>query len=100
MTIVPTATYSPPSARIIPNSPLAIVSLVFGILAWVLILPLVGALVAVVCGHLARGEVRRANGSVGGADLAMAGLILGYSQLALMGVGLCALLGFLIVIVG
>jgi hypothetical protein len=37
---------------------LAIVSLVFGALAWTL-LPLVGAIVAIVTGHMARGELRR-----------------------------------------
>jgi hypothetical protein len=99
MVAIPGGYGSPNSRRVTPNSPLAIVSLIFGILAWVMVLPLVGALVAVICGHLARGEVRRSNGSVGGGDLAMAGLILGYSQLALVALGLCGLLGFLVLLV-
>lgn len=63
--------------------PLAIVSLVFGILAWC-ILPFVGAVVAVVCGHLARSEIRRAPADAGmeGDGMAIAGLVLGYVQLA------------------
>ncbi|WP_321167721.1 DUF4190 domain-containing protein [Alkalisalibacterium limincola] len=36
---------------------LAIVSLVFGILAWTVV-PLVGAIVAIITGHMARGELR------------------------------------------
>lgn len=59
----------------------AVVSLVSGILAWT-ILPILGALIAIICGHLARGEIRRAiPGTVGGDGLAVAGLVLGYVQL-------------------
>ena len=47
------------------TSTLAVVSLVFGILGWTL-LPFLGSLVAVVCGHMARGEIRRAQGALEG----------------------------------
>ena len=61
---------------------LAIVSLIFGILAYVF-LPFLGALIAVICGHSARSEIRRAPpGSIEGDGLALAGLILGWIQLA------------------
>ena len=64
------------------TSSLAIVSLIFGILAYVF-LPFVGALVAVICGHSARSEIRRAPpGTIEGDGLALAGLILGWIQLA------------------
>jgi len=73
----------------------AVLSLVFGIASWVA-LPFLGALVAVVCGHLARGEIRRAApGTVQGDGMAVAGLILGYVHLAiflLFGIGLLLLL--------
>lgn len=60
----------------------AVASLIFGILAWVF-LPLIGALVAVILGHIARGEIRRApRGAIEGDGLAIAGLVLGYVQLA------------------
>lgn len=66
------------------TSSLAIVSLIFGILAFVF-LPFVGAVIAVVCGHSARAEIRRAPpGSIDGDGLALAGLILGWLQLALI----------------
>ena len=66
------------------TSSLAVVSLVFGILAWVPpVLPFVGALVAVICGHAARSEIRRAPpGAIDGDGMALAGLILGWIQLA------------------
>ncbi|WIG56014.1 MAG: hypothetical protein OJF61_001802 [Rhodanobacteraceae bacterium] len=64
------------------TSSLAIVSLIFGILAYVF-LPFLGALIAVICGHSARSEIRRAPpGSIEGDGLALAGLILGWIQLA------------------
>ena len=64
------------------TSSLAIVSLIFGILAYVF-LPFVGALVAVICGHSARSEIRRAPpGTIEGDGLALTGLILGWIQLA------------------
>ena len=64
------------------TSPMAIVSLVFGIGCWV-IFPFLGAIVAVVTGHIARGEIRRAPpGTLEGDGLALAGLILGWIHLA------------------
>jgi len=65
------------------TSTTAIVSLVFGALCW-MALPVVGAIVAIVCGHVARREIRAAAPrTVEGDGLALAGLILGYVQLAL-----------------
>jgi len=66
------------------TSSLAIVSLVFGILSWTL-LPFIGAIVAVICGHLARSEIRRSGPDyrVEGEGMAVAGLVLGYLQLAM-----------------
>ena len=62
----------------------AVASLVFGVLAWV-VLPFIGAVLAVVLGHVARGEIRRAApGSVQGDGMALAGLVLGYTHLALV----------------
>ncbi len=59
---------------------LAIVSLIFGILGWSF-LPLVGSVVAIVTGHLARSEIRRAIERPQGDGLAVAGLVLGYVAL-------------------
>ena len=66
------------------TSSLAVVSLVFGILAWC-VLPFVGAIVAIICGHLARSEIRRSppDARTEGDGMAVAGLVLGYVQLLL-----------------
>lgn len=61
----------------------AVASLVFGILSWCL-LPFIGAIAAIVLGHSARGEIRRAPpGSIDGDGMALAGLILGWAHIVL-----------------
>ncbi|HEU4665561.1 MAG TPA: DUF4190 domain-containing protein, partial [Dokdonella sp.] len=60
----------------------AILSLVFGIVCW-FALPFIGAVAAVICGHLARAEIRREPpGTVEGDGMAIAGLVLGWVHLA------------------
>ncbi len=59
---------------------LAIVSLACGVLCWVA-LPLVGAVAAVVTGHMARREIRRTGED--GDFFALIGMISGYVHLAL-----------------
>jgi hypothetical protein len=60
---------------------LAVVSLCFGIAAWT-VFPFFGAIVAVICGHLARREIRQTvTEPIDGAGFAVAGLVLGYAQL-------------------
>ncbi len=68
-----------------PTSTLAIVSLVSGIVSWFLI-PVIAAIAAVITGHMAKSEIRKSNGMLGGNGLATAGMVLGYVQL---GLGLC-----------
>ncbi|GAB1595527.1 DUF4190 domain-containing protein [Lysobacter claricitrinus] len=69
-----------------PSSQLAIASLVLGLLSWVM-LPVLGGIGAVVCGHLARRDIRAARGALGGDGMAVAGLVLGYLHLVLLIVG-------------
>ena len=58
-------------------------------------LPFVGAIVAVVCGHAARGEIKRAPpGSIEGDGMAVTGLILGYAHLALFVLAVMAVFMF------
>jgi hypothetical protein len=59
----------------------ATVSLIFGILSWCL-LPIIGAIVAIVTGYMARGEIRRSNGTLDGDVMATIGLVLGWVHLA------------------
>ncbi len=61
----------------------AVASLIFAILSYTVV-PFLGAIVAVICGHVARGEIRRASGAMTGDGLAVAGLIIGYINLAIL----------------
>jgi hypothetical protein len=58
---------------------MAVVSLATGIASWIVI-PVVGGVVAVVTGHIARKEIRQSGEQ--GDGFAVAGLVLGYLHLA------------------
>lgn len=88
----PPVYYTPAIAK--PSSSTAIVSLVFGLLSW-LFLPWLGAIVAIVSGHMARSEIRRSNGQLEGDGMAVAGLVLGYLQIALTLLAIVAVIVFL-----
>ena len=77
-----------------PTSSLAIASLVSGILGWTL-LPVLGTLVAIVTGHMARAEIRRSGGALEGDGLAIGGLILGWLSALLWVIGIVVLFMFL-----
>lgn len=64
------------------TSPLAIASLVSGILGWTL-LPWLGSIVAIITGHMARSEIRANPATKDGDGLALAGLIMGWAMIAL-----------------
>lgn len=69
------------------TSTLAIWSLVLGILAIVLMVVCIGflfAIPAIICGHLAYSRIKRSDGQLAGAGLAIAGFITGYVSLALI----------------
>lgn len=71
--------YASPAGR---TSGYAAASIVCGAGAWFFI-PVLLAIPAIVCGHLARREIRESGGRVDGDWMAMLGLILGYAQVAL-----------------
>ena len=75
------------------TSVMAIISLVTGILGFVQILPGIGPIAAVITGHIAKSEIKKSNGTIGGNGMATAGLIMGYVTL---GLGLCALCVFVL----
>lgn len=70
------------------TSTTAIISLIAGIVGFLQILPIIGPIVAVVTGHMAKKEIKNSGGMVTGNGMATTGLILGYVALAL---GLCAI---------
>ena len=75
------------------TSSLAIASLVSGILGWTL-LPVIGTLVAIITGHMARAEIRRSAGALDGDGLAIGGLVLGWVSALLWILGIAAIFLF------
>lgn len=68
---------------------MAIVSLVFGILGLTLF-PVLGAIVAVITGPMAKREIYESGGQLSGEGLATAGQIMGWIGIALSFFGVCA----------
>lgn len=82
-----------PAPMLKKDSTLAIISLVSGLLGWT-VLPVVGAIAAIVTGHLAKKEIRESNNALSGDGMALAGLILGYVQIGILVLGILCLLVF------
>jgi hypothetical protein len=81
------------SAAQMPTSPLAIASMVLGIVS-LSVFPLVPGIPAVICGHLSLKEIRRSAGAVGGRGAAIAGLVTGYMSVAIMLAVIVGILAF------
>lgn len=80
-----------------PNSQMALISLIAGILGWT-ILPGIASIVAIVTGHMAKREIRESNGALGGDGLATIGLVLGYLSIGLAVLAICVAVGFFVLI--
>ncbi len=70
----------PRRARPPRNSPLALAAFFTAAAAWVVI-PLFGAVAAIILGALAQRQIRRAGGRLKGSDLATAAIIVGGVQI-------------------
>lgn len=79
----PTSTYQPVETNI-----WAIISVISGVLGWLGVFGL-GGLAAVICGHVAKNQIRDSAGRQGGDSLATIGLVLGYLNIALTLLGIC-----------
>ena len=89
MTDYPIFSGSPPETPIeIPHSTTAIVSLVGGILGLTL-LPVVGSLIAIITGSMAKTEIVESAGALKGESLARVGIILGWVGVSFAVLGLC-----------
>ena len=75
----PPPPYPPTASR---TSTTAVISLISGIAGWTF-LPVIGSLVAIITGHIAKGEIKRSGGTVSGNGLATWGLVLGYITVGL-----------------
>lgn len=91
-TRVPGATMAPSQ-----NSTAAIVSLSAGIASWTIFIfiPFIGALVAIIAGHMAKKEIRESGNRIGGDGLATAGLIMGYAHMVLSCLAIAGLIAFM-----
>lgn len=84
-----------------PTSKLAVAALASAIVGW-LALPVVGVVVALVCGHLALRELAERKESLKGRELAVAGLVLAYAQVAVVGLlafGVCVFFAVTVLLV-
>jgi hypothetical protein len=70
------------------NSSLAVISLITGIASY-FIVPLLGAIAAIITGNMAKKEIRQSNGHLTGEGLARWGVILGWVNIGLSVIGLC-----------
>jgi len=76
-----------PSGVAPKSSGLAITSLVLGILSLILVFcggPILFAIPAIVCGHIANSRIKNSGGELGGQGLAIGGFVTGYVALGLM----------------
>lgn len=102
---VPARRTTPPPRPVLPapatprTSGLAIASLLLGI-GGLTILPLLGSIVAIILGYMARAEIRQRPAELEGNGIALAGIIMGWIAVGLavlglvigIGFGICALL--------
>lgn len=72
----------------IPNSNMAVISLIAGILGLTMF-PILGSIVALILGYMAKKEIRDSAGHMTGDGMATAGLVLGWIGVGLTVFGLC-----------
>jgi hypothetical protein len=77
------------------TSTLAVISLISGIASY-FIVPLLGAIAAIITGNMAKKEIKESAGRLTGEDMAKWGMILGWINIGLSLIGLCV--GMLILI--
>ena len=90
---LPGAAYGPPLAA--PTNSMAIASLVLGLLGLFVLGPFT-SVPAIICGHVARRQIRDSSGQQAGDGMAQAGLIIGYLATALYA---CLLLVIIVLLV-
>ena len=87
---------------ILPTSTLATVSLIAGILGFIM-LPIIGSIVALWTGYSARKETRAIPPTASGDGMATAGIVMGWIQIGLVFVGACCFIlyfGFFAALIG
>lgn len=84
----PAYNQAPPLPMPVGTSGWAIFSLISGILAWLGVFGL-GGIAAVIAGMIAKNEINKSGGRLGGGGMATAGLVLGWVNIAFACLGLC-----------
>ena len=84
---------------LLPSSPLAVVSLISAILGFTFV-PVIGTIVALVTGYMARNETRAIPPRASGDGLATAGIIMGWIQVALLVIGVCCTIAYFVFFLG
>lgn len=82
-----------------PTSTLAIVSVIAGVLGFSAV-PVIGGIVALITGYLARKETKATPPTASGDGLAVAGIIMGWIQVALVVVSICCFAAYFVFILG
>jgi hypothetical protein len=75
------------------TSTLAIISLIAGILGWTF-LPFLGSIGAIICGHMARSEIKKNPDTKTGDGFAITGLVLGWGLVLLTVLSIIAIVLF------
>jgi dihydroorotate dehydrogenase len=84
---------------LLPSSTLAIVSLISAILGFTFV-PVIGTIVALVTGYMARSETRSLPPRASGDGLATAGIIMGWIQVGLLVIGICCAIAYFVFFIG
>lgn len=85
--------------EVLPSSTLAIVSLISAILGFTFA-PVIGTIVALITGYMARNETRSIPPRASGDGLATAGIIMGWVQAGLLVIGICCTIAYFVFILG
>jgi len=77
----------------LPTSTMATVSLIAGILGFFLF-PLLGSIIALITGYMARQETRAVPPKASGDGMATAGIVMGWIQIGLAVIGVCCVIAY------
>ena len=87
------------NSDLLPSSTLAIISLISGILGFTFV-PVIGTIVALITGYMARNETRSLPPRASGDGLATAGIIMGWIQVGLVVIGICCGIAYFVFFLG
>lgn len=89
----------PYAAPILPQSTLALISMIAGILGFTFV-PTLGSIVALITGYMARKETRAVPPTASGDGMATAGIIMGWVGIGLAVVGICCVIAYFVFVAG